>query len=186
MLQLVYHPDDRLARVAEPLETISAETARLAEEMIETMHDARGVGLAGPQVGRMERLFVVHVPDDQPRVYINPRIVAISPDEGPYEEGCLSIPGVYAEVKRPLEITVEAWDAAGNAVRHDAGGLLARVILHEYDHLEGVLFLDHLSRRKQERLLKAYRPPTGIEAPIGTETPAGTEMPTETETPSHE
>ncbi len=127
--------------------------------MLETMHTARGIGLAGPQVGRMERLFVVHVPDDEPRVFINPRIVAASPDEGPYEEGCLSIPGVYADIRRPLEVTVEAIDADGKPFRLDAGGVLARVIQHEYDHLDGVLFIDKLTSRKRERLLKAYRKP---------------------------
>ena len=127
--------------------------------MVETMREAKGIGLAGPQVGRMERLFVVQVPDDEPRVFINPRIVAASPEEGPYEEGCLSIPGVYADVQRPLAITVEAWDQHAKPLRLDADGILARVILHEYDHLNGVLFIDHLSQRRRERLLKNYRKP---------------------------
>lgn len=138
---------------------VTEELSTLAQQMIETMHAAKGIGLAGPQVGRMDRLFVVHVPDDEPRVFINPRITAVSPDEGLYEEGCLSIPGVYADVKRPLEVTVEAWDETGAFFQLDANNILARVIQHEYDHLEGVLFFEHLSRRKQERLLRNYQKP---------------------------
>ncbi len=159
MISLVYHPDERLQQKVEPVGEINGELARLAAEMIEIMHGAQGIGLAGPQVGWMGRLFVVHVGDDVPRVFVNPRIVAVSPDEGPYEEGCLSIPGVYADIKRPLEISVEAFDQDGNPFSLYAGGILARVIQHEYDHLEGVLFFEHLSRRKQERLLKNYRKP---------------------------
>jgi peptide deformylase len=138
---------------------ISDDLVRLTRDMVETMHAEKGIGLAGPQVGRMDRLFVVHVPEDDPRVFINPKIVAVSPDEGAYEEGCLSIPGVYADVRRPLEITVEAWDEGGNHFSLDAAGILARVIQHEYDHLEGILFFEHLTRRKQERLLRNYRKP---------------------------
>ncbi|MCG8479961.1 MAG: peptide deformylase [Spirochaetales bacterium] len=159
MISLVYHPDERLTTVADAVETIDAELLQLASQMIDIMHEARGIGLAGPQVGHLQRLFVVHVPDDEPRVFINPRIVAASPDEGDYEEGCLSIPGVYAEVRRPMEITVEAWDERGTAFRRDFDGMLARVIQHEYDHIEGVLFLDYLTERKKERLLKHYRKP---------------------------
>ena len=159
VIPLVYHPDERLTTVATDVPEIGGEIAQLAEEMLATMHDARGIGLAGPQVGRMDRLFVVHVPEDEPRVFINPRIIAASPDEGPYEEGCLSIPGVWADIQRPLEITVEAYDQSGEAFRLDAGGVLARVIQHEYDHLDGVLFIDYLTRRKRERLMKTYRKP---------------------------
>ena len=159
VIPLVYHPDQRLSLKAQPIEKINDELIALAREMIETMQTAKGIGLAGPQVGRMDRLFVVHVPDDEPRVFINPKIVAVSPEEGLYEEGCLSIPGVYADIKRPVEITVEAHDQAGREFRLDASGILARVIQHEYDHLEGVLFFEHLSRRKQERLLRYYTKP---------------------------
>ncbi|MFO8042148.1 MAG: peptide deformylase [Alkalispirochaeta sp.] len=159
-MPLVYHPDTRLTTVAGEVDNIDEELAAFARSMVETMHGERGIGLAGPQVGRLDRLFVVQVPDDDPRVFINPRIVAASPDEGAYEEGCLSIPGVYADIRRPLEITVEAYNEEGNPFRLDADGLLARVIQHEYDHLEGVLFIDRLSQRKRERLLKNYRDPS--------------------------
>lgn len=163
VIPIVYHPDERLVTAAKPVEKIDKSLLDLTEEMIETMQNAHGIGLAGPQIGRMDRLFVVRVPEDEPRTFINPRITAVSPDEGKYEEGCLSIPGVYADISRPLAITVEAWDARGRQFTIDAEGLLARVILHEYDHLNGVLFLDHLSTRKRERLLRAYRKPGGDE-----------------------
>lgn len=157
----MYYPDDRLIRPAAPVDRIDADVVALTRQMIATMEGNRGIGLAGPQVGVMERLFVVRVPEDEPRVFINPRITAISPDTGRYEEGCLSIPGVYADVTRPREITVEAWDEGGEFFSMTADGLLARVILHEYDHLEGKLFIDHLSTRKRERLLRAYTCPDG-------------------------
>lgn len=159
MPALVYHPDDRLRTVAEPVESITPEIRTLAEQMIHTMRGAQGIGLAGPQVGRNLRLFVVGIGEAQPIAFINPRIVAVSPDEGPYEEGCLSIPGVYADVNRPLAVSVEAFAPDGAPFRLDAEGVLARVIQHEYDHLEGVLFIDYLTRRRRERILKSYAPP---------------------------
>jgi peptide deformylase len=158
-MPLVYFPDDRLVVPAEPVEEMDRVAADLVTGMIETMEQNHGIGLAAPQIGVMKRLFVVRVPEDDARSFINPRITALSPDTGKYEEGCLSIPGVYADVTRPLALTVEAWDARGQFFTLDAEGLLARVILHEYDHLEGVLFVDHLSARKRERLLRAYAPP---------------------------
>jgi peptide deformylase len=159
VIPIVFFPDDVLVSPASPLERIDRSTAELTSRMVEAMHGARGIGLAGPQIGRLERLFVVHVPDDEVRTFINPRITATSPDESKYEEGCLSIPGVYADISRPRAISVEAWDAEGTFFTLDAEGLLARVILHEYDHLEGTLFLDHLSTRRRERLLRTYRKP---------------------------
>lgn len=162
MIPLVFYPDDILVTAASPLEKIDRSTVQLTENMVEAMHHARGIGLAGPQVGRSERLFVVHVPDDEVRTFINPRITAVSPDESKYEEGCLSIPGVYADITRPRAISLEAWDAEGTFFTLDAEGLLARVILHEFDHLEGTLFLDRLSTRRRERLLRAYRKPGSV------------------------
>lgn len=161
MISLVYHPDERLRHAAAPVEQIDGTTATLVQQMIKLMNDERGIGLAGPQVGHMFRIFVVQVGNEEPQEFINPQIVGESLERGGYEEGCLSIPGVYAEVKRPLAITVEAVDRSGRPFRRDADGLLARVILHEYDHLEGVLFIDHLSERRRERVLRGYHPPAG-------------------------
>jgi len=124
--------------------------------MIETMHLGNGIGLAAPQVGELSRLFVVHVQGDKPRVFINPEIIGTSLDMSTYEEGCLSIPGLYYDLNRPAEITIQAWDENGKPFTLDAEGLLARVIQHEYDHLKGTLFIDHLSEKQRSRLLTVY------------------------------
>ncbi len=126
------------------------------EAMIETMHEREGIGLAAVQVGQLHRIFVTHVPDDIPRVFINPAIVETSLEQGKYEEGCLSIPGVTAEVIRPLSVQVQAWNEKGKAFTMRAEGLLARVIQHELDHLNGRLFIDHLNSKKRDRLVKEY------------------------------
>jgi peptide deformylase len=138
---------------AEPINSIDDDVKLIAEEMIGALHKGKGVGLAGPQVGFMKRIFVVHVEGDEPRVFINPSIIATSEETVKYEEGCLSIPGVWADVIRPRALRIQAWNERGRPFTMDAEGILARVILHEYDHLEGVLFIDRLSVRKRERLL---------------------------------
>ena len=127
-----------------------------AEAMIETMHVGNGIGLAAPQVGELSRLFVVHVQGDIPRVFINPEIIGTSLEMSAYEEGCLSIPNLYYDVDRPAEVTVQAWDERGKPFTLDADGILARVIQHEYDHLKGTLFIDHLTEKKRARLLTVY------------------------------
>ena len=124
--------------------------------MIDTMHTGDGIGLAGPQVGVEKRLFVCHVPDDEPRVFINPEIIGTSQELSPYEEGCLSIPGVYSDVIRPKAVTVQAWTLEGRPFKIEVEGILARVIQHEIDHLKGILFIDHLTDKKRLRLLSTY------------------------------
>ncbi|MFW5800392.1 MAG: peptide deformylase [Spirochaeta sp.] len=156
MKNLVLLPDELLYVRSEPVESINNEIRELAEEMIETMREARGIGLAGVQVGELRRLFVCEVGDEKPMVFINPSILETSLDEVKYEEGCLSIPGVYADVKRPESIKVQAWNERGRPFNIEADGMLARVILHEYDHLNGVLFLSHLTERKRSKLLNQY------------------------------
>lgn len=159
MIDLVFHPDDRLTTVAREVASVTAGLRDLTGEMVAALDTARGIGLAGPQVGVLERFFVVHVTDDEPRVFINPTITESSLDRFDYEEGCLSIPGVYAMVSRPSVISISAWDQYGKSFTLKADGILGRVIQHEYDHLNGVLFIDYLSVRRRERLLKAYRKP---------------------------
>lgn len=161
-IEIVYYPDHVLQQKATEVGTINDALRATVDRMIELMHDARGIGLAAPQVGILERFFVVQVENDSPRVFINPSIVGTSHEQGTYEEGCLSIPGIYAEVKRPAEIQVQAWNHSGRPFTLEADGMLARVIQHELDHLNGVLFLEHLSERKRERLLKKYRVPGGM------------------------
>ncbi|MDR0640918.1 MAG: peptide deformylase [Treponema sp.] len=138
---------------AEPVAKIDDELKQIADEMLDALHKGKGVGLAGPQVGLMKRIFVVHVEGDEPRIFINPSIIATSEEMVKYEEGCLSVPGVWADVIRPRALRIQAWNERGRPFTMEAEGILARVILHEYDHLEGVLFIDRLSVRKRERLL---------------------------------
>jgi peptide deformylase len=147
---------DLLRKKAEPIKPIGAEYKKIAEEMVDALHEGKGVGLAGPQVGLLKRIFVVHVEKDIPRVFINPTIIMTSQDLIKYEEGWLSIPGFYAEVIRPESIRVQAWNERGRPFTLDAEGILARVILHEYDHLEGVLFLDRLSEPKRNKIIAKW------------------------------
>lgn len=156
MLPIVTLPDERLFKSSTEITQIDDKLRNFARDMIDTMHEADGVGLAAIQVGASQRLFVVHVPKDQPRVFINPRIILLSEETGPYEEGCLSIPGVYSDVIRPLEVQIIALDIEGKEFTLDADDLLARVIQHEFDHLNGKLFYQHLKPRQQERFLKIY------------------------------
>jgi peptide deformylase len=159
MRDLVYHPSDVLNQKADPVGHINSETRELAEEMIQIMRQSDGIGLAAPQVGLLERLFVVKLPEDEPRVFINPQILETSLETSVYEEGCLSIPGVYADLERSSVIRVQAWNERGRRFNLESDKMLARVILHENDHLNGVLFIDHLSQKKRERLLKRYSAP---------------------------
>ncbi|TVR58468.1 MAG: peptide deformylase [Spirochaetaceae bacterium] len=156
MLSLCFYPDELLYKKSEPVREIDDELKTFAKQMIETMHKAKGIGLAGVQVGRLMRIFVTHVERDKPRVFINPQIIETSPETRPLEEGCLSIPGIYADVVRASALKVQAWNERGRPFTIDADGILARVILHEYDHLNGVLFLDHLAQDETERLLETY------------------------------
>lgn len=158
MLEIRLLGDPVLRTPAEEVEAVDDEIRRLAEEMFETMYAAEGIGLAGPQVGVGVRLFVMDVrdPDIEPRAFINPVIVERSGSESE-EEGCLSLPGLAGEVERATEIVVEALDLDGNALRHEAAGLEARCIQHEIDHLNGVLFIDHLSPLKRRMLIGKWK-----------------------------
>ena len=156
MLSIYTLPDEMLRRGSDPIREIDGEIETLAQNMIEAMHLGNGVGLAGVQVGITKRIFVVHVNRDMPRVFINPAIIETSLEEVDYEEGCLSIPGVYADVRRPAAVRIQAWNERGRPFNLDAEGMLARVVLHEYDHLNGVLFIDHLTDRKRDKLLREY------------------------------
>jgi peptide deformylase len=155
-MEIITLGNDVLRQKALPIQDIDGQVKALAQDMIETMHRGRGIGLAGPQVGLLQRIFVVQVDGESPRVFINPTIIGTSPEISQYEEGCLSIPGLYAELTRPEKVTVQAWNERGRPFTLDAEGLLARVIQHEYDHLEGVLFIDRLSEPKRKRLLTIY------------------------------
>jgi peptide deformylase len=152
-MEIVTLENELLRQKAEPVKDIDSDIQKTAEEMITALHEGKGVGLAGPQVGLMKRIFVVHIEGDVPRVFINPSIIGTSQETVKIEEGCLSIPGVWADVIRPKAVQVQAWNEKGRRFNMEANGILARVILHEYDHLEGVLFIDRLSVPKRNRVL---------------------------------
>ena len=149
--------DAVLEKKASLVADIDKKIVDLTSAMLETMYEGNGIGLAGPQVGEGLRLFVCHVNNDIARVFINPEIIATSQDVFPYEEGCLSIPGMYADVVRPAALTVQAWNEKGRPFTMDAEGILARVIQHEFDHLNGVLFIDHLEEKKKKRIIKLFQ-----------------------------
>ncbi|MBQ1709686.1 MAG: peptide deformylase [Treponema sp.] len=142
LLRITKLGEEILRQKAQPVEEINDEIRQLANDMLETMIDADGVGLAAPQVGRSIRMFVIMADDDVKRVFINPQIIKTSNEVGPYDEGCLSIPQVYETIVRPLQVTVQAYDENGKRFTLDADGLLARCIQHENDHLDGVLYID--------------------------------------------
>lgn len=154
-------PDPRLRAVADPVEKIDDEIRKLASDMLETMYDAPGVGLAATQVGEMKRLVVMDLAkDDEPKdpiVMVNPEILAFSDDTVVTEEGCLSIPELFYEVERPAEVTVRYTDLDGNTVEREASERFAICVQHELDHLDGVLYIDYLSRLKRDRVLKKFQ-----------------------------
>jgi peptide deformylase len=157
MLQIVTLGDEVLRKKAAVVPEIDHGVRDFATTMIDTMYAGKGIGLAAPQVGDLRRMFVCHVPEDKARVFINPEIIQTSFEQVDLEEGCLSIPGMYSELVRPAGVKVQAWNERGRPFTIEADGMLARVILHEIDHLNGVLFIDHLNEKKRERLLKSYR-----------------------------
>jgi peptide deformylase len=156
MLNIVTLGDERLQKHSIVVPEFDGEIQTLTEQMFETMYTNKGIGLAAVQVGKLIRLFITHIPNDGPRVFINPEVVETSVDQGTYEEGCLSIPEVNADVIRPAHVKVQAWNLNGRPFSLDADQLLARVIQHELDHLNGVLFIDRLDPKKRERLVKRY------------------------------
>lgn len=146
----------RKKAVAVPLDEINDEMRKLLSDMFDTMIKANGVGLAAPQIGLSKRFFVVIADDDVKRVFINPQIISTSTGLVDYDEGCLSIPGVSERVKRAERVTVQAYNERGKAFTLDANGLLARVILHEYDHLDGILFIDRLGEAKSKKITQKF------------------------------
>jgi peptide deformylase len=148
--------DEVLQGTAAPVRVIDAAAAKLARDMLDTMRAGKGIGLAAPQVGLAKRLFVVQIAGDVPRVFFNAKIVQQSEETAKYEEGCMSLPGIYADVVRPAAVRVHAWNEKGRAFTLDAEGLLARVIQHELDHLHGLMFIDHLPQPKRKRILKVW------------------------------
>ncbi|EYD72991.1 peptide deformylase [Limimaricola hongkongensis] len=156
---ILIHPDPRLKTVADPVDSITDEIRRLADDMLETMYDAPGIGLAAPQIGQMCRLLVMDAAKEEdesarPMVLVNPTVTWTSEARSVYEEGCLSIPEQFAEVERPAEVEVQ-WlglDGETHAERFD--GLWATCVQHEIDHLDGKLFIDYLKPMKRQMITR--------------------------------
>lgn len=154
---ILIHPDPRLKKVCAPVDDLSDELRSLADDMLATMYDAPGIGLAAPQVGVLERLIVmdcVKEGDPEPTVMFNPEILAKSDDLNTYEEGCLSIPEQFAEVTRPASVRVGWIDQNGNPQEKDFDGLWATCVQHEIDHLNGKLFIDYLGPMKRQMMTR--------------------------------
>lgn len=151
--------EDILRQVAEPVksEEINDEFRAFINEMFDAMVSADGVGLAGPQAGISKRVFVVIADDDVRRVFINPQIISTSAELCDYEEGCLSVPGVYENIQRPSKVTVQAFNEKGKPFTLEADGLLARIIQHEYDHLDGYLFIDRGDPEFAEKTINQFK-----------------------------
>ena len=158
--EIILLPDKRLRQVSDPVKTVDAEVRKLVADMFETMYEAPGVGLAAIQVGEPRRIVTADTAkkdeEKQPQVFINPEIVWSSEEKSSYEEGCLSIPEYYEEVERPSQVKVKFTDLDGKAHEIEANGLLATVLQHEIDHLNGVLFIDHISKLKRDRVIKKF------------------------------
>jgi peptide deformylase len=157
---IIILPDKRLRSVSKPVVEISDEIRTLVADMFDTMYDAPGVGLAAIQVGVPSRVVVMDLSkreaESEPLVFINPEIAWSSEEKSPYEEGCLSIPDVHEDVERPSRVRIRYLDLDGKLQEADAEGLFATVIQHEVDHLNGVLFIDHISKLKRERIIKKF------------------------------
>ena len=155
-------PDPRLKQVSAPVDGVDDELRALMDDMLETMYDAPGIGLAAIQIGEPKRVIVMDLARGeeeprQPRYFVNPEIVWRSEETAPYEEGCLSVPDIYEEVERPARVRLRYLDYQGLLVEEEAEGVFAVCIQHEMDHLDGVLFIDHLSRLKRDRAVSKVK-----------------------------
>jgi len=152
---IILHPDPRLKKTCAPVADISPELRKLADDMLQTMYDAPGIGLAAPQVGELKRLIVMdcekgETADPRPLALINPEVTWMSDEKNTYEEGCLSIPELFADVERPAEVRVSWTDLDGKQQEEQFDGLWATCVQHEIDHLNGVLFIDYLKPLRRQ------------------------------------
>ncbi len=159
--EILVVPHPVLKQVSTPVEAVDDALRALMDDMLETMYDAPGIGLAAVQIGVPKRVIVMDLARQdepkEPRYFVNPEIVWASEETAPYEEGCLSVPEIYDEVERPARVKLKYINYQGEAVEEDAEGMFAVCIQHEMDHLEGVLFIDHLSRLKREQAIKKVK-----------------------------
>ncbi|TIX37173.1 MAG: peptide deformylase [Mesorhizobium sp.] len=158
---LIILPDPVLRQVSRPVERVDGDLRKLAGDMLDTMYDAPGIGLAAIQVGEPLRMLVIDLTKEDetpaPHVFINPEILESSDQHSVYEEGCLSIPDYYAEVERPAAVRVKYLDRDGKLQEIEAEGLMATCLQHEIDHLNGVLFIDHISKLKRDMVVKKFK-----------------------------
>ncbi len=158
--EIIKLPDKRLRLVSDPVKRIDVGVRKLIEDMFETMYAAPGIGLAGIQVGVAKRVIIMDLSKKEdarrPEVFINPDITWTSEEKSTYEEGCLSIPEYYEEVERPAVVKVKYLDLEGQAHEIEATSLLATCLQHEIDHLNGILFIDHISKLKRDRVIKKF------------------------------
>ena len=155
--KIIVEPDPILRKKCDPLEKVDNEIKKLMKDMLETMYDAPGIGLAAIQIGILKRLVVIDISKDEkknPLFLVNPKIISQSKTTSVYEEGCLSLPGQFAEIERPSECLVKYIDLDGKEKELKADGLLATCIQHEVDHLNGILFIDYLSKLKKDMIIK--------------------------------
>jgi peptide deformylase len=163
--EIIIIPDKQLRLVSSPIEKVTPEIRKLADDMFETMYDAPGIGLAGIQIAQPVRIITMDLArrdedgelTPRPRIFINPEILSASEELSTYEEGCLSIPEYYEEVERPARVRVRFMDIHGKVQEEDADGLYATCIQHEIDHLNGVLFVDYLSKLKRDMVAKKFK-----------------------------
>jgi peptide deformylase len=159
--EILILPDKRLRLKSEPVKKIDAGIRKLVEDMFETMYDAPGIGLAAIQIGTPKRVVTMDLSkkeetEKNPQVFINPEILWRSEEKATYEEGCLSIPEYYGDVERPAQVKVKYLDLEGKMHEIEANGLLATCLQHEIDHTNGILFIDHLSKLKRDRVIKRF------------------------------
>ena len=158
--EIIILPDKQLRLVSKKIEKVTPKIRQLADDMFETMYDAPGIGLAAIQVGAALRVVTMDLSKreehSEPKVFINPEIVSSSDEKSVYEEGCLSIPDIHEDVERPARVRVKYLDLDGKPQESDAEGLFATCIQHEIDHLNGVLFIDHISKLKRDRVVKKF------------------------------
>jgi peptide deformylase len=157
-LKIIIAPDPRLLEVSAPVTVINNEVKDLLEDMLETMYKSNGIGLAAPQVGVLKRLVVMDCSEQntqkKPLKFINPEILNLSSEKSEFEEGCLSLPTQYAKVERPSNIEVKYEDENGKKIKKNFSGIEATCLQHEIDHLDGKLFVDHISKLKKNRIIK--------------------------------
>jgi len=159
--EILIVPDPLLKQVSKAVDRVDDDLRALMDDMLETMYAAPGIGLAAIQIGVPKRVIVMDIAKQDepkaPRYFVNPEILWASEETAPYEEGCLSVPEIYDEVERPARVKIRYLNYAGEPVEEDAEGLFAVCIQHEMDHLDGVLFIDHLSRLKREQAVKKVK-----------------------------